>query len=862
MPSDTRRKEGRNLRTRRSRYVRLRGSLLSSHRTKNSPPSWEVAVTNAEVSRGPAHEWHILLDLPSKHISFVANDKKQFEQWIYALRRASLFSSRVEDYYRIRHIVGEGMNGKVRLGNDIITDETVAIKTVPRLGRTNEDHFLAREVQIMLQVDHPNIVKTFDIFVRRKRIHFVMEYVSGGELFDLVAANTIFTENRAASVMVDLLNAISYLHKQNIAHRDVKLENLLCVRSTWPLQVKLADFGFANHIKTEADKMLSSFVGTPYYIAPEMLLSKGHGRPVDIWACGVVLYILLSGKFPFGGETEKEYYARVLQREVYFPSAEWKGVSPEAKNLVSGMLTKDPSRRLDAEECLRHPWLKNVKKQSPATVVPSKSEPKSMSPLSSLDSTPDSQRSVRSPMFLRNRSRIRSRQMNNSQNQQPRSAGNLRRKKKEGSKRDLTPKSTGRRDTETQKREFGGAASMNGPMRIEASTSHPDIGAGTSSGSNLLRGNRLPARAGDPLVSQNSRSRPRPGAPLRASGPLGSGQRRQSLIRRLLSTRNSMDENRYPSFHAQEADEADEASAVPRKTISLFGKLAPIRRSFHRGGRGGGEEGVGINFVNSQTGPGSSRLPPKVAREQMRAQAEREQKASRRGFFRFRFGTSHNGSSPSLSGSDVHAASRSESGGGAGEGAIEGMLAGGSTTPVLGDAATAALELSRQKQQRGSLNNRHTSDSSSRAIGDRVGSELGPMSVQWGLSRKIGQRLDNPRMQSNTSDSGVNSGRGGNFVADTNNTPLSQQQMAAVLGLDDVDSNCSLAPSSASSLGYNWGTQCSTPKSKKKKKNLSSGKRVPVPVLVSNGTSAATMSGSSTNSNNSKRKMSAGMTVK
>ena len=118
-----------------------------------------------------------------------------------------------------------------------------------------------------------------------------MKYVRDGELFDLVAANTIFTRACATSLTHDLLCAIAYLHKHNIAHRDVKLENLLCMRNTWPLKVKLADFGFAKHIKSESDKMLSSFVGTPYYIAPGMLLSKGHGRPVDIWACGVVMYI-------------------------------------------------------------------------------------------------------------------------------------------------------------------------------------------------------------------------------------------------------------------------------------------------------------------------------------------------------------------------------------------------------------------------------------------------------------------------------------------------------------------------------------------------------------------------------------------
>ncbi len=805
--------------------MRLRGAVLSSHRTKNSPPSWEIAVTNASVSRGPAHEWHILLDLPSKHISFVANDKKQFEQWIYALRRASLFSSRVEDYYRIRHIVGEGMNGKVRLGNDLITDETVAIKTVPRLGRANEDEFLAREVQIMLSMDHPNIVKTFDIFVRRKRIHFVMEYVPGGELFDLVAANTIFTEARAASVMHDLLSAIAYLHEHNIAHRDVKLENLLCMRNTWPLQVKLADFGFANHIKSDSDKMLSSFVGTPYYIAPEMLLSKGHGRPVDIWACGVVMYILLSGKFPFGGETEKEYYSRVLSREVYFPSAEWKGISAEAKTLVSGMLTKDPTKRLEAEDCLRHPWLRGLKQDSAATVVHAKSEPQAMSPVSSAESTPDSERSTRSPMFRRNRSRGRTRLANvNSTSAVPRSNGTLRRRKRDTERKYESAKITGRRETESGRRAVAdGPPSTNSRRKLKPSSSHPDVLPTPASERNLLRANPLPGRAtAEPMAPPpaSSRSRQRPTS-LRQSGTLPSGVRRQSLIRRLLSTRRvSMDhmDNRYQSPNEPEVDADDEASAVPRKTISLFGKLAPIRRSFHRA-RGGPDDGagVGINFVNSQNVPGSSRLPPKVAREQMRAQAARTRKASRRGLFRFRFG-SHNTttSANSLTTSEVFTNSRSGTEGAIAEtsegqpGAGVSPSPGSNVTPVLGDAASAALELTRQNGKR------VMSDSSAaRIMGDRAGSELGPLSAQWpdsrvgsSLSRRVG-RLDVPRMQHSTSEPPNRA-----FVAEVNNTPLSQQHMNLVMGLgiDDVDSNCSLALSSASSLGgYAWSAQCSTP---------------------------------------------------
>lgn len=761
-------KEGRSLRGRRSRYVRLRGAVLSSHRTKNAPASWEIAVTNATVARGPSHEWHILLDLPTKHISFVATDKKQFEEWIYALRRASLFSSRVEDYYRVRHIVGEGMNGKVRLGNDLITDETVAIKTVPRLGRTNEDDFLAREVQIMLAMEHPNIVKTFDIFVRRKRIHFVMEYVPGGELFDLVAANTIFTEERAASVMSDLLSAIHYLHRHNIAHRDVKLENLLCMRNTWPLQVKLADFGFANHIRPESDKMLSSFVGTPYYIAPEMLLSKGHGRPVDIWACGVVLYILLSGKFPFGGETEKEYYSRVLSREVYFPSAEWKSISNDAKNLVSAMLTKDPAKRLTADQCLAHRWLRRASPPASRQASPSKQQPHALSSVTT-ESSPDSE--ARTPIFRRNRSKLaKSKQSPSSGRNSPAGTPPPSSFGRHTNLQNIIHGHPMRRRKRDEKRtDAAAAAVMDGEKRltegsINAGRRKPNIHHGPPSDSNLLRSSNLPARAPiDPITSH----RPRPSS-MRHSGVLPFASRRQSLIRRLLSSgRVSVErESRFPSFTG--ADPDDEATALPRKTISLFGKLAPIRRSFHRGVNNGGGS---PEFVNSQSA--SQRLPPKIAREQQRQNMSGQLEKPRRGIFRFRRSSVRNRSTRTTESTPLPPP-RDE-------------------TANLVDSAAINAAAAFERGRR-------------RASASRIMSDTTAGTSQWPDARTCQQRGNrpdtSPRIVHSTSEPPTRQC----------DTPLSNAHMAVVLGLDESESHCSLQRSSASSFGgaYGWRKHVTT----------------------------------------------------
>lgn len=593
-------KEGKALRSRRTRFLRLNTHILSSHRSKSAAASWQISVADAIVERGPSHPREIRLSLPHRSISLIAPSQLEFDAWIVALRRASVVSSRVDDYYAIGRLIGEGMNGQVRLAHDMLTNETVAVKMVPRLGRENETQFLAREVQIILSISHPNIVNTVDIFVTRRRIHFVLEYLAGGELFDFIAENNHFTEVHAATVMTDLLNALSYLHSRGIAHRDVKLENLLCSNSSWPLDVKLADFGFANYVNSGNEPMLSSFVGTPYYIAPEMIRADPHGRPVDIWASGVVMYILLSGKFPFGGKNEAEYYQRVLNKEAYFPTQEWTNVSEDAKDLVRGMLCKDPTKRLTADQCLQHRWFK--RSEHTREIRQPESVPRDPPAPTSIwrDMNLPSPRMFRTTREKRGRWRYRS-MLNHSL---PQSS---------------TPKTPPQDPPVTQQRH--------------------------SSAQNLEHRRRQRTSESTTPVDEESRSNANP---INNMEDVHLINRRPSLIRRLLSSgKLSLDryDGRFPSFRGN-VEEADEASATPRKTMSLFSKDGPLRRSFHRGGERASENSrpsstsatanataantpidPGVNFVNSQ----SQRLPPKVARERQRQQKEQSDMSRRTG---------------------------------------------------------------------------------------------------------------------------------------------------------------------------------------------------------------------------------------
>eukprot|EP00168_Porphyra_purpurea_P006538 TRINITY_DN1804_c0_g1_i2.p1 TRINITY_DN1804_c0_g1~~TRINITY_DN1804_c0_g1_i2.p1 ORF type:complete len:521 (+),score=96.45 TRINITY_DN1804_c0_g1_i2:1997-3559(+) len=174
--------------------------------------------------------------------------------------------------------------------------------------------------------------------------------------------------------MRDILSGLAALHDAGIAHRDVKLENLLAVNVAPPLVVKIADFGLCATVDGDhPDACLTDLVGTSFYLAPEILSGEPYGRPVDLWAAGVTLYLCLSGRFPYGGEPA-EYYEQVLDRPVYFPTEDWEGISADAQSLVQGLLAKDPSQRLTATEALTHPWLtrgvSGVSASSHSTVSP------------------------------------------------------------------------------------------------------------------------------------------------------------------------------------------------------------------------------------------------------------------------------------------------------------------------------------------------------------------------------------------------------------------------------------------------------------------------------------------------------------
>jgi serine/threonine protein kinase len=352
-------KEGKYFKSRYQRYLKLRGSVLSNHHNEESPATWKVNVMDCKVSVGSrANE--LVIELPQRKVSFFAVNESEHKRWTAALKRAS--ASSVEDFYTLGKILGEGAFAQVLLGVDKETGESFAIKVIKKKAcDPKEMDFLLREVQILKSVSHENIVNTHDVFDTNDRLNLVLEFMEGGELFDIIADAGHFSEQAASQVMRDIVKGVQYLHMHNIVHRDLKPENVLCRKKEWPLQVKIADFGLANFAEDgsiqESTAAGCCMVGTPGYVAPEVVKREAYGPPVDMWACGVLLYIMLSGKMPFYGKDDSDCLRKIAAGQYSMPDREWKSISTDAKSLVKSLLQVVPEKRLTANAALQHNFL-------------------------------------------------------------------------------------------------------------------------------------------------------------------------------------------------------------------------------------------------------------------------------------------------------------------------------------------------------------------------------------------------------------------------------------------------------------------------------------------------------------------------
>jgi calcium-dependent protein kinase len=206
-----------------------------------------------------------------------------------------------------------------------------------------------------MTVDHPNIIKFYEVYEDLQYIHLVMELCTGGELFEQLIRKGRYSESEAAKLMYSLLHAVTHLHSLDIAHRDLKPENIILSTKEEDSDIKIIDFGLAKKF-LEDEEQMNTLIGSSYYVAPEVL-SRNYGLSCDVWSCGVILYMLLAGKPPFDGDNEIEVFKAILNAKVSISGPEWEEASEEAKDLTLLLLNPDCKTRITAQQALDHPWL-------------------------------------------------------------------------------------------------------------------------------------------------------------------------------------------------------------------------------------------------------------------------------------------------------------------------------------------------------------------------------------------------------------------------------------------------------------------------------------------------------------------------
>ncbi|XP_043998762.1 MAP/microtubule affinity-regulating kinase 3a isoform X15 [Gambusia affinis] len=252
--------------------------------------------------------------------------------------------------YRLLKTIGKGNFAKVKLARHILTGREVAIKIIDKTQlNPNSLQKLFREVRIMKILNHPNIVKLFEVIETERTLYLVMEYASGGEVFDYLVAHGRMKEKEARAKFRQIVSAVQYCHQKHIVHRDLKAENLLLDAD---MNIKIADFGFSNEF-TLGNK-LDTFCGSPPYAAPELFQGKKYDGPeVDVWSLGVILYTLVSGSLPFDGQNLKELRERVLRGKYRIPFY----MSTDCENLLKRFLVLNPAKRGTLEQIMKDRWI-------------------------------------------------------------------------------------------------------------------------------------------------------------------------------------------------------------------------------------------------------------------------------------------------------------------------------------------------------------------------------------------------------------------------------------------------------------------------------------------------------------------------
>jgi len=273
----------------------------------------------------------------------------------------------ITDKYIIQDELGRGAFSIVKLAVEKSTGIKYAVKIINKSKVEQDMARLATEMEILKQVQHPNIICLKEIIDTKSCLFIITELVTGGELFDKIVELGQYSEKDASVLVSKMVSAIEYLHNINIVHRDLKPENLLLKDAQNLSEVKLADFGLSKIVGTKV--MMQTACGTPGYVAPEVLTAQGYDKEVDMWSIGVITYILLCGFPPFYNENLPELFEQILKAEYDFPEEYWKDISAEGKDFIRKLLVVEPAKRMTGKQALNHPWLAG---NAPSKQLPAK----------------------------------------------------------------------------------------------------------------------------------------------------------------------------------------------------------------------------------------------------------------------------------------------------------------------------------------------------------------------------------------------------------------------------------------------------------------------------------------------------------
>ncbi|TMW64702.1 hypothetical protein Poli38472_011582 [Pythium oligandrum] len=270
------------------------------------------------------------------------------------------FPAAFTEKYKAGRVIGEGNFSIVKECIRKSDGSRFAVKCINKSALNPKDRSnLVQEINILKELDHPNIIKLFDVYEDdRDMCYLVMEFAAGGELFDRIIAKEYYTEAEAKRVVKVVAKVLAYCHAEGVTHRDLKPENLLYADESEDAKIKIADFGFAKLVTAETN--MSTMCGTPGYYAPEIVRKQPYDNKCDIWSLGVITYILLCGFPPFYDENQVEEMRKILHGEFEFVAPYFDGVSSLAKDLIKRMLVVDASKRLSAEQVLKHAWFQDM----------------------------------------------------------------------------------------------------------------------------------------------------------------------------------------------------------------------------------------------------------------------------------------------------------------------------------------------------------------------------------------------------------------------------------------------------------------------------------------------------------------------